>query len=125
MTVLDPRHYVTPFAATFSDAAPVDANISLDRNGSEASIVLRGEFDERAADQLTELVDWLVVQGPVHVVATVSDEPAASDGFAFRRLAALARVRGRIEAHGGTLQVRATRRLDRTLAAMRLAAAPT
>ena len=81
-------------------------------------------LDERAADQLAELVDWVLAQGPVHVIADVRDEPLASDGFAFRRLAALARARSSVEACGGTLQVSAAPRLDRTLAAMRLTAAP-
>jgi hypothetical protein len=117
MTMTDPRRTLT--TADLPDGA-LDACFSLTLDGPRAHLTLRGSFDDRAAEQVAELLDWLVAQGPAHVTADVVDEPTASDGFAFRRLNTLARARGAILGGGGSLHVRAAARLERTLAAMRL-----
>ncbi|HVE97859.1 MAG TPA: hypothetical protein VNA12_01620 [Mycobacteriales bacterium] len=89
-------------------------------DSGRASLVLSGDFDTAAAEHLDDLVRWLIGLGTVHLTAEVLDEPDSPDGFALRRLVALARARRLIEASGGSITVLAASRLRRTLEAMRL-----
>lgn len=100
---------------------PFSGGLRLAREGGAVSLVLPGDFDAALLRYFDELVDWLLQLGPLHLTAEVADEPGGSDGFAFRRLNALAMIRRRVIDGGGSLQVNAAPRLRRTLVAMKLA----
>lgn len=80
-------------------------SMELTREAGTARLRLMACFDERAAEQLQELLTALLQTGPLQVQAELVGAPSLSNATGRRQLTALLRASQAVEHAGGTLTV--------------------